>query len=91
MYHFDIIHNRLSKYAIFACQIQELNSMSTNKPACFTADLIITMTTGVESRRPALFITDHLHRILLQPSDQLLYQPKLDQLPRRKQDILKVI
>lgn len=62
-------------------------STSANKPACFTADLIVAMTTSVESRRSALFIADHLHRVLLQPSDKLLYQTKLDQLSKRQHSI----
>lgn len=70
--------------------MQELKSRSANERACFTADLIVAMTTGVESGRPALFITDDLHRVLLEPSDELLYQPKLDQLPRGQRGILYV-
>lgn len=69
--------------------MQELKKCTCiNEPACFTADLIVAMTSGVESRRSALFIADHLHRVLLQPSDKLLYQTKLDQLSRRQHHIL---
>lgn len=46
------------------------------------------MTAGVESRSSALFIADYLHRVLLQPSDELLYQTKLDQLSKSQHGIL---
>lgn len=61
---------------------------SVNEPACFTADLIVAMTAGVKSRSSALFIADYLHRVLLQPSDELLYQTKLDQLSKSQHGIL---
>lgn len=56
-------------------------SESGLKHACFTADLIITMTTGEESRQPAPLISVHLHRIFLQPSNKSLHQSELDQPP----------
>lgn len=69
--------------------MQELEkSTSVNEPACFTADLIVAMTAGVESRRSALFIADHLYWVLLQPSDELLYQTKLDQLSRGQHSLI---
>lgn len=52
--------------------------------ACFAADLIITMTAGVQSRQPASLVTDHLNGILLQPSNQRSHQSKLDQPPGQK-------
>lgn len=68
--------------------MQELKKCTcVNEPTCFTADLIVAMTTGVESRRSALFIADHLHWVLLQPPNKLLYQTKLDQLSREQHGI----
>lgn len=54
-----------------------------NRPACFAAYLIITVTASVKSRRPAPFIAQHLHRVLLQPSYEIPHQPELNQPPEK--------
>lgn len=50
-------------------------------PACFAADFIIAVKTSEEPWGTAPFITDHLHRKLLQPSNERLHESELDQPP----------